>query len=76
MPKEAARGSPTTWREKLAEIGAKVAAHGRYVTFQMAEVAVPRDPFQKILRRIDELRPQSLATSRAERKTEMTKGDV
>jgi len=30
---------PTTW-EKLIEIGAKVVSHGRYVTFQMAEVAV------------------------------------
>jgi hypothetical protein len=29
-------------REKLIKIGAKVVSHGRYVTFQMAEVAVPR----------------------------------
>ena len=27
-------------REKLTKIGAKVVSHGRYVTFQMAEVAV------------------------------------
>jgi hypothetical protein len=28
-------------REKLIKIGAKVVSHGRYVAFQMAEVAVP-----------------------------------
>jgi hypothetical protein len=32
--------------------------HGRYVIFQMAEVAVPRELFQEILRLIAELRPQ------------------
>ncbi len=30
--------------------------HGRYVTFQMAEVAVPRDLFAEILRLIAQLR--------------------
>jgi hypothetical protein len=44
-------------REKLIKIGAKVVSHGRYVTFQLAEVAVPRGLFEKILRLIDELRP-------------------
>ncbi len=39
------------------KIGAKVAAHGRYVTFRLAEVAVPRDLFREILRLIDDLRP-------------------
>ncbi len=32
--------------------------HGRYVTFQLAEVAVPRNLFREILRRIDDLRPR------------------
>ncbi len=36
--------------EKLIKIGAKVVRHGRYVTFQLAEVAVPRDLFREILR--------------------------
>ncbi len=45
----------TTLREKLVKIGAKVVRHGRYVTFQLAEVGVPRDLFREILRRIDEL---------------------
>jgi hypothetical protein len=29
-------------KEKLIKIGAKVVSHGRYVVFQMAEVAIPR----------------------------------
>ena len=29
------------------KIGAKVVSHGRYTTFQMAEVAVPRQMFRK-----------------------------
>ena len=49
-------------REKLIKIGAKIVRHGRYVTFQMAEVAIPRDLFADILRRIDRLRPASLPT--------------
>ena len=32
----------TSLREKLIKIGAKVVSHGRYVTFQMAEVGAPR----------------------------------
>jgi hypothetical protein len=43
---------------KLVKIGAKVVRHGRYVIFQMAEVAVPRGLFHEILRLIAELRPQ------------------
>lgn len=35
--------SLTTLREKLVKIRAKVVAHARYVTFQMAEVAIPGD---------------------------------
>ena len=44
-------------KEKLIKIGAKVVSHGRYVAFQMAEAAIPRQMFQEILRRIAELRP-------------------
>ncbi len=47
----------TTLREKLVKIGAEVVAHGRYVTFQLAEVAVPHGLSKKILRLIDDLRP-------------------
>jgi hypothetical protein len=40
----------------LVKIGAKVVSHGRYVTFQMAEVAVPRRLFAEVLWLIDRLR--------------------
>ena len=35
--------------EKLIKIGVKVVIPGRYVTFQMAEVAVPRQMFAETL---------------------------
>jgi hypothetical protein len=47
---------------KPAEIGAKIVRHGRYVIFQMAEVAVPRELFREILRLIAGLKaPPTLA---------------
>jgi hypothetical protein len=52
--------SLTTPREKLIKIGAKTMRHGRYVIFQMTEVAIPKDLFVDILRRIDRLRPNPL----------------
>jgi hypothetical protein len=42
----------TTLREKLITIGAKVVHHARVVTFQLAEVAVPRELFAALLARI------------------------
>jgi hypothetical protein len=57
MPKTAEPWSLTSFREKLIKIGAKIVNHGRYVTFQMAEVAVPRQMFQEILSLIARLRP-------------------
>jgi len=56
LPEEIKHWSLTTLREKLVKIGAKVVRHGRYVTFQLAEVAVPRKLFQKTLELIDDLR--------------------
>ena len=50
----------TTPREKLIKIGAKVVRHGRYIMFQLAEVAIPRALFAEILRLIDGLRPAPL----------------
>ena len=50
--------SLTSLKEKLIKNGAKVVSHGRYLVFQMAEVAIPRQMFQEILRLIGELRPQ------------------
>ena len=56
MPKAANPWSLTSLREKLIKIGAKVVRHGRYVTFQLAEVAVPRRMFAEILSLIARLR--------------------
>jgi hypothetical protein len=42
MPKAAEPWSLTSLKEKPINIGAKVVSHGRYVTFQLAEVAVSR----------------------------------
>jgi hypothetical protein len=58
LPDAVEQWSLTTMREKLVKVGAKIVRHGRYVIFQMAEVAVPRDLFADILRRIDRLRPK------------------
>ena len=49
MPKSADPWSLTSLRKKLIKIGAKVVSHGRYASFQMAEVAVPRHMFAEIL---------------------------
>ena len=43
-------------REKLIKIGAKVVHHARYITFQMAEVAIPREMFRTMLKRVERLR--------------------
>ena len=50
LPDAVEQWSLTTLREKLVKIGAKVVSHGRYVTFQLAEVAVSRELFRKILK--------------------------
>ncbi len=60
LPQEVEHWSLTTLRETLAKIGAKVVCHGRYITFQLAEVAIPRSLFANILRLIDGLRPAPL----------------
>ena len=60
MPETAEPWSLTSLREKLIKIGARVVSHGRYVAFQMAEVAVPRKLFAEILRLIDGLRSRSV----------------
>jgi len=57
LPEAVAHWSLTSLREKLVKIGAKIVTHARYVTFQVAEVAVPRDLFADILRLIAQLRP-------------------
>ncbi len=41
---------------KLIKIGAKVVRHSKYVTFQMAEVAISKEVFSEILSRVNRLR--------------------
>lgn len=55
LPKPVRHWSLTTLREKLIKIGAKVTRHSKYVTFQLAEVAVTRNLFAAILNRIARL---------------------
>ena len=63
LPNSVAQQSLTTFCEKLVKIGARIVRHGRYVVFQLAEVAVPRALFAEILRRIDRLRGPPMATA-------------
>ena len=56
LPRKIKHWTLTTLREKLIKIGAKVVQHSGYVMFQMAEVAIPRDLFTAILRKIERLR--------------------
>ncbi len=62
LPKGAAHLSLTSLREKIVKICAKVVSHGRDVTFQLAEVAIPRRLFAEILCLIDGLRPKAAPT--------------
>ena len=62
-PKPISDWSMTTLREKLIKIGAKVVSHARYVAFQMAEVAVPKNLFAEILRMIADLRPPPVTST-------------
>ena len=55
LPGAVRHWSSTTLQAKLIKIGAKVVRHARYVTFQMAGVAVPRKLFRTILERIHRL---------------------
>ena len=54
LPRSIRGWTLTTLREKLIKIG--VVSHARYVIFQLAEVAVPRQLFAAILSRISQLR--------------------
>jgi Transposase DDE domain group 1 len=56
MPKATEPWSLTSLREKLIKTGAKVVSHGRYITVQLAEIAVPREMFAEILSLIARLR--------------------
>ena len=52
LPRNVEHRSRTTLREKLVNLGVKVTRHAKNVTFQLAEVAVPRRLSAAILDRI------------------------
>ena len=52
LPASVKHWTLTTLRDKLIKIGAKVVRHARYVTFQLAEVAIPRHLYRTILNQI------------------------
>jgi hypothetical protein len=60
LPQEVEHWSLTTLRERLVKIGAKVVRHGRYIAFQLADVAIPRPLFAEILPLVDGLRSAPL----------------
>ena len=62
LPNAVKHWSLTSLREKLVKIGARIVGHGRYVTFQMAEVAVSGGLFGEILRLIAQLRAPPVPT--------------
>ena len=49
LPDEVEHGSLTALWEMLIKIGTKIVRHSCYITFQLAEVAIPRALFAKIL---------------------------
>jgi hypothetical protein len=56
LPDSVRHWTLTTLREKLVKIGAKVISHARYFVFQMAEVAISKELFETIIRRIERFR--------------------
>jgi hypothetical protein len=62
LSSEVAHWRLATLRARLVKIGARIVHHGRYVVFQLAEVAVPCALFAAILHRIDRLRGPPVAT--------------
>jgi hypothetical protein len=63
-----ARATAVTNRppEKLIKIGVKVVSHGRYVTFLVAEIGVPRQMFREILSLIARIRAAPAPASTAD----------
>ncbi len=49
--------SSMTLTKKLFKAGARIVQHAPYVTSQMAQLDIPRAPFEQILRRVSRLVP-------------------
>jgi len=60
LPRKIKRWSLRSLLTRFIKIGAKVVRHSRYVTFQIAEVAISKKIFTEILYRIDQLRYRSV----------------
>ena len=56
LPKEMADWSLTSLQTRLIKIGARVVLHAHAITFQLSEVAVSGDLFNRILEAIHRLR--------------------
>ncbi len=56
LPRKIKHWSLRSLLVKFIKTGAKIVRHSRYVTFQMAEVAIDKRLFAKILSRIERLR--------------------
>jgi hypothetical protein len=52
LPARVKHWTLTTLRDKLINIGGKMVHHARHLTFQLAEVAVPRRLYRAILERV------------------------
>jgi len=52
LPASVKHWTLTTLRDKLIKIGTRMVRHARYVSFQLAEVAIPRWLYRTILDRI------------------------
>ena len=74
LPKAVKHWSLRSLLVKLIKIGGRLVRHARRLVFQLAEVAVPRELFRQVLKRIDELRTvpgqrASMGSSEAMRST-------
>jgi hypothetical protein len=55
LPRSIRSWNLTTLREKFLKIGAKVVKHSKYMVFQLAEMAVPRQLFAAIVEQLSRL---------------------
>ncbi len=62
LPEEMADWSLTSLQTRLIKVGARVVRHARSITFQLAEVAVSGDLFNRILAAIHRLRAPPVPT--------------
>ena len=62
LPEKMVDGSLTSLQTRLIKIGARVVRHAGSITFQLAEVAVSGDLFNRILAAIQRLRAPPVTT--------------